>query len=205
MFGVSRFYGKTAVIAGAEHPLGASVCERLAQFGAAVVAMGRDQDALLAVARKAPGQIDTLALPKVGHTLEVLKSSWLATPLHVYIDLLPLSERSAFDQSAGLAAALRMGLRIGKGRAVIALPYDKRPDALPAEVQARFAGYSAMVEQFAKDAQPARVMGLGLPADPFPWDTISAVSAGDSVLALCHDVSRGLKTGSFLDWVPEPH
>ena len=205
MFGVSRFKGKTIVIAGAEHPLGASLCERLARFGAVVIAVGWTDTTLLDIAARAPGKIEPLMLSQGRRdVLELLREAWGDEPLNVYIDLIPIMNparhdmpHAAFAQSAGLASALAAGMRAGRARGIMAIPYGHggAPSA-----QARTAGYTALVRRLSRDLRPARVLGLALPDQAGGWTTPATVSAGDTVMTLAHDVSRGIKAGSIVEW-----
>ncbi|WP_121633731.1 hypothetical protein [Tropicibacter alexandrii] len=205
MFGVSRFKGKVILIAGAEHPVGASLSERLARFGARVVAVGWSDVALLDLAARSPSRIETLALSQGRRdVLELLRDAWGEEPLHGYIDLMPilesdrnLSARNAFDQSAGLARAMTLGLRAGHARAVMAIPQasGQAPEAEP-----HGAGHVALMQRIAEDIRPARLVGLSLPGPGFDWTEKACVSAGDTILTLSHDVSRGIRAGTVVDW-----
>ncbi len=208
MFGVSRFRDKVAVIAGAEHPLGAALTHRLAAFGATVVAMGRSDDQLMALASPFPARIEPLALrPGRRDVLALLQEAWDDTPLDLYVDLTPLCIEAepgpshAFARSAGLASALARGIAGGAARAVIAVP-AVQADSAPDD-QARAAGYAALVRRFAAETAPARFLGLRLPTQP-TWDAAACLSAGDAILMLCHPVSRGLQGGHVIDWAPDP-
>ena len=201
--GVSRFQGKVAVVAGAEHPLGASLCERLARFGTVVVAMGWCDDTLHQLAAKLPERIEPLALHQGRRdVLALLKEAWESEPLDIYMDLSPLcetgQERQGFAASAGMAQALQSGMRAGKARGIMALPQSSARDT--PEAQARTAGYAALMRRLARQAAPARLCGLSLRAEGHDWTVADCLSAGDLMLAMCHDITRGLHPGSIVEW-----
>lgn len=206
MFGVSRFKDKVVVIAGAEHPLGASLCERLATFGATVVAIGWTDTALLEIARRSPSRIEPLALSHGRRdVLTLLREAWGDEPLHVYVDLMPICDsalndapQASFGQSAGMASALLGGMRAGRARGIMAVP--QTVDEALTEVQGRSAGYTVLMQRFAREARPARLLGLGLPGPGFVWGADVITSAGDTVMALSHEVSRGIRSGTVVDW-----
>ena len=50
----ARLEGKVAIVTGASRGIGAAVVAALAERGARIVAVGRDQDALVQVAQVAP-------------------------------------------------------------------------------------------------------------------------------------------------------
>ncbi len=205
MFGVSRFNDKVAVVAGAEHPLGTSCVRRLARFGALVVAIGRNEAALLALAQDNPGRIEPLALRSGRRDiLSLLQEAWADEPLDLYIDVMPLcSEDSARDdlaRSAGVGSALVPALRLARGAAVMAIPVSTQ-SALPA-AEAREAGYKALLKRFDQSARPARFMGLAMHTDRTDWDAATCLSAGDAALMLCHPISRGLRGGHCVAWAP---
>jgi len=207
VFGVSRFKDKVAVVAGAEHALGAALCQRLAGFGAVVVALGWDGEGLHHLAKLAPTRIEPLTLRNGRRDVyQLLQEAWASEPIDLYIDAAPLCPEDAksaprpdFLRSAGVAAALAAGLRAGAARAVIAVPEAPHHPPRPEE-QARTAGYGVLVERFNTDCAPARFMGLRVPGPPFDWTDAACVSAGDAILMLCHPVSRGLRSGVVIDW-----
>ncbi|KUF11895.1 hypothetical protein AVJ23_04755 [Pseudoponticoccus marisrubri] len=193
------------MIAGAGHPLGASLCLRLAGFGATVVALDRDEEALIALARQAPDRIEPLALrPGRRDVLTLLGEAWGATPLDLLIDLLPMTSLTAGERpgaalarSAGLVRALLHGIRQGSAQVVMAVPRPERPG--DADTQARAAAHVTLVQRCAPACRPGRVAGLGLPLRT-DWSQQALLSAGDLALMLCHPVSRGLQGGSVVDW-----
>lgn len=210
MFGVSRFKGRVAVIAGAEHPLAYSLARRLAGFGTTVVAIGLDNDALMALAQTAPARIEPLTL-RTGRrdVLMLLKESWQDEAIDIYMDFMLLidsarseSNANTFARSAGLGAALGAGLRNGEAMAVVGIP--QVTDTSSVEAQAQQAGYAALVRRFSRECGPARFVGLSLPNRRKTWSDADCLSAGDMALMLCHPVSRGVSPGSVVDWVPHP-
>lgn len=211
MFGVSRFKDKVAVVAGAEHPLGASLCRRLAGFGALVVAVGRSEAALRDVARRDPKRIETLAIGAGRRDmLAILKDTWGDEPLNFYADFWPLdaagrdvAPHEVFAQSAGLAAALLPGMRAGRAMSVMVVSDTARMADVPLKGVENIVGYEALLMRLASRAQPGRFVGLRLPQGVGTWTGADCVSAGDMVLTLFHPVSRGLKNGSIVDWSPE--
>lgn len=213
MFGVSRFKDRIAVISGGEHPLGGSLARRLASFGATVVVVGRDDQRLRDLARHAPDRIEPLALrPGRRDVLMLLREAWGDQPLDLYVDLTglcPFGDQGAgeglefgFGLSAGIGAALVEGIRTGRADCVMAVPSTARGTPDTVETQARAAGFGALVRLFAGDVLPGRFLGLGLPAGRHDWTEACLLSAGDMVLMMCHPVSRGLVTGSVLEWSP---
>lgn len=206
MFGVSRFKGRVAVIAGAEHPLARLLCARLAAFGATVVAIGADADVLGDLALESPERIEPLPLdPMREDALDLLQEAWGEEPLDIYVDAAPLvpglsghSAPGAFHVSAGLAAALVPGLRAAQGRAVMCVPTYL--DSAQPENLARSAGFRALMAQFSRDAAPGRFIGLSVPGHLSAWTDAANLSASDTIMMLCHPVSRGVRSGSMVDW-----
>ncbi len=203
MLGVSRFQNKVAVIAGAEHPLGAALCTRLAGFGATVVAIGVDDLALRALASRHPSKIEPLAMHSGWRDiLRLLKEAWESQPIHIYIDVLPLMEAAvdtensdAFARSTGLTAALKEGMLAGRTLGVMAVPK-------PQDRSLR-TGYEALLQRFSNENKPVRMLGVGLPQGNQDWSSQRLVSATDTILMLCHPVSRGVKSGMVIDWALE--
>lgn len=199
-------------MAGAEHPLGTALCKRLAGFGATVIAIGQDGVALRDLARTAPSTIEPLALrPGKRNVLTLLHEAWANQPVHIFVDLMALCPPDdsgaavvrdyGFGHSAGVAAALVGGIRAGRALCTMAVPRASGdPDP---EAQARSAGFSALVRRFSTEATPGRFLGLGLPVDSFDWTAARIMSAGDTILMMCHPVSRGLANGSVLEWGAE--
>ena len=196
-------------MSGAEHPLGVSLCGRLAEFGALVIAVGHDDQALQDLARKQPERIEHLVLrPGRRDVLGLLRDAWGGQPVDLFADLIGLMPqretpgdqpaRRGFAQSAGVAAALAEGIRAGKAFCTLAIPQaDGEPTP---DQQARSAGCTALARSFSKDVSPGRLLGLRLPEMPFDWTDARLISAGDTILMMCHPVSRGLANGSVLEW-----
>lgn len=207
MFGVSHFKNKVVVIAGAEHPLAASLCRRMAGFGALVVAIGQSPDTLIALARHDPRRIETLALGSGrGDMLELLRASWGEEPLNYYADFWPLNPDPAADgfaRSAGLAVALMGGVRAGQALSVMAVPGAGAGPEPKLKGVDTIVGYEALLKRLADRARPGRFVGMRLPVALGEMSEEDCVSAGDIVLTLFHPVSRGLKNGSIVDWVPQ--
>ncbi len=207
MLGVSRFQNKVAVVAGAEHPLGAALCTRLAGFGATVVAIGKDDLALRALASRHPNKIEPLAMHSGWRDiLRLLKEAWEEQPINIYVDMLPLmgdgaaeDDPEAFARSAGLTAALKLGMIAGRTLGVVAIPTENEFT----DGQSRQSGYSALLAQVSSEIQPARMLGVGLPVADKDWSHQKLVSATDTILMLCHPVSRGVKPGMVIDWTLE--
>ncbi|WGW02744.1 hypothetical protein [Tropicibacter oceani] len=205
---MTRFKDKVAVIAGAEHPMGASLVRRLAGFGAKVVAIGTDEAQLRALAQHSPARIEPLAI-NMGQrdVLHLLQEAWAEEPLDIYVDLFPLCEamslaqtRDVFSRSAALAAAFAPGIRQGRASAVLAYPQG---DGRPAPNRGtRAAGYAALVRHFAQQVDPGRFLGIEMRDEGCSWTGSECLSAGDCVLVLCHPVSRGLQSGSVVQWHP---
>jgi NAD(P)-dependent dehydrogenase (short-subunit alcohol dehydrogenase family) len=205
VFGVSRFKDRITVIAGAEHPLGAALARCLAGFGALVIAVGRDDAALRDLARDRPDRIEPLALrPGRRDVLSILREAWGGQPIDLYMDFMALcgAQRDrgdyGFAQSAGVAAALVEGMRAGPGLCAMSVP-DPGANA-GAEDLARAAGFEALVQKFAGEVAPGRILGMRLPVSPFDWTEHRLFSAGDAALVLCHPVSRGFANGSVMRW-----
>lgn len=207
MFSVSRFKGQTVFVAGVEHPLGTALVRRLVGFGANVVALGDDEQALWRLARSCDGPVETLGLGRGWRdVLRILQECWTDEPVHLYLDLFPMTEasslaetRDVFSRSAALAAALVQGLRAGKARAVICFPSAQ--GGAPNR-GTRAASYAGMVRHFGKESAPGRFHGLMVEDAGSNWSDAALVSAGDAVLMLCHPVSRGIKSGTVLNWGP---
>ena len=206
VFGVSRFSNKVAVIAGAEHPVAASLCRRMAGFGATVVAVGRDADALMAVARFDPKRIEPLALEGGRRdVLQLLREAWGDEPLDYYADFLPLcpgrvAPHEVFAQSVGMGRALESGMRAGGALCMMALPV---PGDAYHENSFIAAGYDPLLKRMSEAVRPGRFVGLRLRQSEDAWRPEDCISAGDMVLTLFHPVSRGLKNGTIVDWEPE--
>ena len=206
MVSLSHFKDKTAVVLGAEHPLGAALVARLATFGAQVIAIAGSEAARPPLAAAAACRVVPLVLPyDQTANLEWLRDVSAETALHVYIDLTAVVPATAivprdvaFARSARVGAIVAAPLRRGAGRAVIGLP-ELPPDAPPG-VSARQAGFAALLQGFAAGAAPARWLGLTLPGLPLGWGAADLTSAGDLVLMLCHPASRGLAGGQRLTW-----
>ncbi len=207
MLGVSRFQNKVAVVAGAEHPLGAALCTRLAGFGATVVAIGVDDLALRALASRHPSKIEPLAMHSGWRDiLRLLKDAWEEQPVNIYIDVLPLMEGTAqgqrpdtFARSTGLTAALKDGMVAGRTLGVITIPEPKDSK----EDSTNRTGYEALLQRFSTENKPVRMLGVGLPQHNRDWTREQLVSATDTILMLCHPVSRGVKSGMVIDWALE--
>ncbi|MGH1414492.1 MAG: hypothetical protein ACRBB0_13440 [Pelagimonas sp.] len=204
---MSRFQNKVAVVVGAEHPLGAALCKRLAGFGATVVAIGHDDTGLRGVAKHDPARIEPLALHSGWRDiLRLLSEAWADQPIHIYIDVMALSSdvssgvlSEAFACSTGLTAALRSGLEAGKALGVVAVPTDVDTT----KVHGPKSSYRALLKRFSNGADPIRMLGVGLPGRDHHWAPQGLVSATDTVLMLCHPVSRGVKSGMVIDWTPD--
>ena len=196
---------------GAEHPLGVSLCQRLAGFGATVVAVGRSDETLMALARQAPRRIEPLVLRSGRRdVMDLLRESWADEPLDFYADLLPLapdiSEKiphDLFALSAGMSAALLRGVRNGGALCVLAIPVPAAEGASAPEDHAKAAGYTAMLKRFANQGVPGRHVGLRVLSRSRSWTPAQCISAGDMMLTLFHPVSRGVRNGSVIDWSPE--
>lgn len=204
MLGVSRFRNKVAVIAGAEHPIGAAMAARLAGFGATVIALGRDETKLRALATPNPKQIEPLALHAGWRDiLPLLQEAWADQHIDIYVDIMPLMQvdtsldaSDGFAFSAGLAASLRRGLRAGKALSVLVVPGSNPLDtARPAPDS-----YRALLQRFTKNNTMVRMVGVRMPRGKESWTRSEALSAGDTILMLCHPVSRGVKGGTVIDW-----
>jgi len=211
VFGVSRFSNKVAVIAGAEHPLGASLCQRLAGFGATVVAVGSADEPLMTVARTNPKRIEPLVLrPGRRDVLDLLREAWADEPLDYYADFMSLGPGDAvheqsdlFRKSAGMATALQRGIQAGSALCVMAIPDAASSEGTTPEDHAKTAGYTALLKRASTDSMPGRYVGLRVRALQDAWSAADCISAGDMVLTLFHPVSRGLPNGSVIDWASE--
>ncbi|MFW2543991.1 hypothetical protein ACN2XU_15255 [Primorskyibacter sp. 2E107] len=202
---MSRFKDRIAVIAGADHPLGASLVRRLAGFGATVVALGSDEEAMLELAREFPGAVEPLVLRRGWReVVRRLQQAWEDEPVHLYIDLFPLGEaqslsatRDLMQKSAALAAAFATGLRSGEARAV--LGFAQGQSGAPNR-GTRAAGYAGLVRHLDKACRPGRFLGLSLDDRTCSWTPDQCLSAGDTLLMLCHPVSRGVMPGTVVAW-----
>lgn len=198
VLGVSYFKGRTAIVAGASHPLGQSLALRLAKFAATVVAIDTNEDALRALASKAPDRIEPLALNLAQPSAQnILRAAWEHEPLHLCLDLSALmitaTQRCpvAGARIAGLASALSDGLLAGAARGVVVLP-EPGPDAAPQD-HVDAAALVTLVARLPGYAPPTRVCGLTVRSDIGNWSPARCVGVGDLVLILAHPVSRGLK------------
>ncbi|WP_136441573.1 hypothetical protein [Pacificoceanicola onchidii] len=204
---MSRFKGQTVFVAGVEHPLGASLTRRLVGFGANVVALGEEEEALWRLAQRCNGSVETLGLGRGWRdVLRILQDCWADEPVHLFVDLFPMAEatsmaetRDVFSRSAALAAALVHGMRAGEARAVLCFPAAQ--GGTPNR-GTRAASYAGMVGHFGKECAPGRFHGLKIEDAGNNWSDAALVSAGDAVLMLCHPISRGVKSGTVLNWAP---
>lgn len=124
--------GKTILIAAAGCAAGVVLAEGLARAGAQVIAIDHEDRRCQALARLAPGQIETLALdvmrPSVCARLGQL---WGQTPIDLLIHLQPLRMAGRLGAVTmaipTLTRALAPGLVAGQGRVLIvnAVPADE--------------------------------------------------------------------------------
>lgn len=201
VFGVSAFDGRVVVVAGACHPLGRSLVRRLAGYGADVIAIDCDAEALRSLAQLDPVHIEALSLPLDDPDARaILMETWAHEPLFAMFDLSPLACDPGQNLGApiaavsGLADALCAGLAAGRGRAILALPdAQQAPDFARAS-----AAFGAMVPELDAMLHPARLHGVRLKTGTRDWTEQQLTSSGDLVLALCHPVSRALVGGHVL-------
>lgn len=121
---MSQIAGKTVLIAAAGCAVGVVLAQGLAQRGAQVIVIDREDRRCQALARLVPGRIETLALdvmrPRVCARLGDL---WGDTPIDLLIHLQPLRLAGRLGAVTmaipALTRALRPGLAVARGRVLI--------------------------------------------------------------------------------------
>lgn len=192
MSALGFFKGKTVVVAGATFPLGMSLCHRLADLNATVVAMDLDDVLLASIARHAPDRIETLAIDLgIRQAVQILREAWASEPVHCLVNLMPLSQSP--KSVSGLFEALGPALAAARGRSVSLFP-DGHPHRSAQHVFDA-AGWRAFLEAVALDKVRHRVLSINRTAHMSP---AQVTSLGDLALMLCHPASDALGDGSRL-------
>lgn len=195
MSALDFFLGKTVFVAGAGHPLGRSLCRRLSELGAQVIALDRSDVALAGLAPGAAHRIEPLIIDLADRaSARSLREGWGEEPVDALFDLLPLSQPP--DAVLGLFRALGPGLRAGHGRAVSLFPETADP-ATPLRVF-RAAGWRAFLD--ALPLKDARHRVLGLPENG-PLTAADVTRLGDLSLMLCHPAADAMADHSGLSAV----
>ncbi|EBA08903.1 hypothetical protein [Sagittula stellata] len=203
-----QFEGRVAVVAGAEHPLAASLCRRIAGGGGRVVALGREHDALLEVAGFRPALIQTLTLGGMPHNVvDLLRGSWNGEPLDCFIDCMLLNvagnagaSREVFALSLALTDALERGLTAAQGCATLVVPEGVSSDDKSYEA----ISYEAILNRFLSLPSPVRRMAVRVRKEPEAWSDAQCVSAGDVVLKPFGTGDAVNGDARKVDWTPEP-
>ncbi|KAA8609129.1 hypothetical protein AL036_05300 [Salipiger aestuarii] len=193
LFGVSVFTGKVVLVSGAGHPLGRAMVRRLSGFGARIVAIDTEAQAMHRLAAHRPDRIEPLALDLTDpEACMILGESWGGEPLHLVYDFSALSAgKGGIGQVAarsdGLLTSIARGLRAGPGRAIVGLPDD--------EDGAVSGMLAAMVRQWNAALAPAKLHGVTISGATKHWTAARLTSSGDLMLALSHPVTRALAGG----------
>lgn len=203
-----RFEGRVAVVAGAEHPLAASLCRRIASEGGRVVALGRKHDLLLDVARDRPDLIQTLTLGGMPHNVvDLLKGSWNGEPLDCFIDCMLLTvagdaaaSREMIALSWGLTDALEGGLKTAEGCGVLVVPENfTSSDSISGSIS-----YDGLLNRFVNASGRGRRRAVRVLDAPETWTGADCLSAGDLVLSLFDGTEAENIDTRIVDWTPVP-
>lgn len=135
----NTFDGRTVLLAGAGCVAGAALASGFARAGARVIAIDRDEAAVLKMATRHPDRIDPLRLDCLDIQQTTLFADvWQDEPLHVLMHLQPLRHE---DEMAGaIRSVLEFSKRLlpaliaGKGRVVILFHDVSGPAALDQRV-----------------------------------------------------------------------
>lgn len=128
--------GKTVLIASAGCAAGLTLAGGFARAGAGVIAIDRDEERNIALARLNPGRIETLRLDVLRpRQCQEFGDIWQDTPIDLLVHLQPLRDPTrlgaAITSIPALTRALAQGLRCGKGK--VLLVYDMPAGNAPAE------------------------------------------------------------------------
>lgn len=157
---------RTVMIAGAGTAPGAGLARCFAGLGARVVAMDRDECAILDMAGAAPGQIETLQIDvlRADHRVH-LRKVWSGEPLALLVHLQILRHETrpamALQSIASLTHALCRALKAGQGQSVYLFPQDP-DDAIGRSLGRAYHGLASAL-QYEMRAHDVGVNGVMLP------------------------------------------
>ncbi|WP_101066249.1 hypothetical protein [Roseovarius salinarum] len=204
MQSVWNLEGRTVLIAGAGGPAGGDVVRAFSDGGARVVALDRDEPAVLALARAAPRRVEPLALdPMRPAPCRLLGEVWADSPLHALVHLqalaVPARPGTAIQSVAALTRALGPALVAGSGRVVIA--HAAAGADAPAEASAFAPAFARLATGLdATGPWPAgRVNAVCLP--PCALSGAPPAAARHAMLFLASDLADGIG-GGILRVVP---
>lgn len=151
------FEGKIIFVAGATTDLGWRLLPAFERADARVILLDQDADDLLEMARRNPGKFEPLpVVQKTAQQFKDIGRIWGSEPLHLLIDLLPMTLRENDDcmigPSLALIEGLGHGLHAAKGSVISVIPTAAPDD--PVSYQVAEAGLCRMAQVLGDQWEP---------------------------------------------------